>query len=193
VAETKFDICSRALVDLGGKTITAFDNASAEAKLAGLFYESVVKQLLGAHRWSFATQRQQLSRANAAPVGAFAARYDLPADCLTIHSVKIGATNLIYDRVEGGIECDAGVEDTVVMTYTFRCLEARFAPYFTAALEAELRARFAFPLTAQESLERSRRSDALVALRLAKSMDSQSQTARKVSINRFRAVRRGGR
>ena len=192
MADSKFDICSRALVLVSANTITSFNDNNTESKVANQLYESTLKNLLTRCRWRFATKQQQLSRDTTAPTARYDAKYPLPADALVINTVTISEYVITYDRYENELYCDATSTDIVVADYTFRPNEADFPPYFTSALVFELASLFAGAIARNDSLSQLYQSRAVVAMAQAKSQDSQAQTTRRVEVDRFRNRRNTG-
>ena len=192
MADSKFDICSRALVLVSANTITSFNDNNTESKVANQLYESTLKNLLTRCRWRFATKQQQLSRDTTAPTARYDAKYPLPADALVINTITISDNVITYDRYENEIYCDATSTDIVVADYTFRPNEADFPPYFTSPLVFELASLFAGAIARNDSLSQLYQSRAVVAMAQAKSQDSQAQTTRRVEVDRFRNRRNTG-
>ena len=192
MADSKFDICSRALVLVSANTITSFNDNNTESKVANQIYESTLKNLLTRCRWRFETKQQKLSRDTTAPTARYDAKYPLPADALVINTVTISDNVITYDRYENEIYCDATSTDIVVADYTFRPNEADFPPYFTSALVFELASLFAGAIARNDSLSQLYQSRAVVAMAQAKSQDSQAQTTRRVEVDRFRNRRNTG-
>ena len=192
MTDSKFDICSRALVLVGANTVASFTENTTESKVSGQLYESTLKNLLTKCRWRFAAKQQQLSRDTAEPTARFDAKYPLPADALIINTITISDNVIKYDRYENDIYCDATTSDIVVADYTFRPNEADFPPYFTSALVFELASLFAGAIARNDSLSQLYQNRAIVQMAQAKSQDSQAQTSRKVDTDRYRNRRNTG-
>ena len=192
MTDSKFDICSRALVLVGANTVASFTENTTESKVSGQLYESTLKNLLTKCRWRFAAKQQQLSRDTAEPTARFDAKYPLPADALIINTITISNNVIKYDRYENDIYCDATTSDIVVADYTFRPNEADFPPYFTSALVFELASLFAGAIARNDSLSQLYQNRAIVQMAQAKSQDSQAQTSRKVDTDRYRNRRNTG-
>ena len=192
MADTDLDICSRVLVELGDQPITSMAGARAGQVLARTHYEKTVKQLLGAYRWNFARRTTQLSREASAPTGSkWAASYTRPDGWLMTHAVLISGTVIAWEHGPGVVYCDAAEADEVFMEYSYRVDTNDFPEYFIAYLEAELAAKWAFPLTSQETLAAEAVRQARVAKVEARSADSQSSTARRMPVSRFMLKRVG--
>jgi len=167
MALTSIALCSRALLKSGCRSITSFDEGTAEAEVAGNLYESVRDALLSAYPWSFATAQATLPRLEAEPIADYAYAYQLPADFLRALSAGAGrGRGLDYRIHERRLHTNAS---EVVLTYIFRPLESEFPPFFDQALIARLTAEFCIPLTDSTS-----RYDAL--LKVAESEFKQART-----------------
>ena len=134
MADSKFDICSKALVLVGANTITSFTENTTEATVANQLYESTLENMLSRCRWRFATKQEQLSRDTETPTARWSAQYAIPSNALILHTVTVGDAVIQYDRYEDYILCDASSSDTVVADFTFQPSEAHFPPYFKQAL-----------------------------------------------------------
>lgn len=175
MALSQIALCSRALLKLGGTTITSFDEGTAEAEIAANLYPSVRDALLSAHPWSFATAQQRLPVLDAEPVADYARAFQLPANFLRALSAggSVRGRGLEYRIAERRLHANA---QDIVMTYIFRPAEIDFPPFFDQALIARLAAEFCIPLT-----ESTSRADALYRLadqdlQRAKTIDAQQET-----------------
>lgn len=167
MALSSIALCSRALLKTGCRSITSFDDGSAEAEVASNLYESVRDAMLSAYPWSFASAQTTLARLAAAPVADYAYAYQLPSDFLRALSAGAGrGRGLDYRIHERRLHSNAS---EVVLTYIFRPLESEFPPFFDQILMARLAAEFCIPLTDSTS-----RSEAL--LRTAKDEFQQART-----------------
>ena len=189
MATTDIDICARALVMIGASPITSFDDGTTEATVAANLYEDTVRDLLSRHRWRFSTGQVQLSRLVAAPDARWDAAYQLPSDLLMLHAVTVTDDPIAYDRYQDMIYCNATTEDVVYADYTFRATEDLFPPYFTTALQLQLASIFAYSVAAQENLSDMFEKRALRQMTTGRTIDSQSQTTRRLNVQRYNQVR----
>lgn len=174
-------LCGAALIRLGAEPITAFEEGTAEADIAGALYPVVRDGLLSAYPWSFATAQRSLAQLSGVPVADFAFAYQLPADFLRALSLGQagrgqtvpagrGAEYRIHERrIHTNVEMP-------VLTYVFRPSESGFPPYFDKALTDKLSAEFCLPIT-----ENTARADLLHKLagqsfQQAKTADAQGQS-----------------
>jgi len=174
MALSSIALCSRALLKTGCRSITSFDDGSAEAEVAGNLYEPIRDALLSSNAWSFATGQVTLPQLEAAPVADFDYAYQLPADFLRALSAGAGRGHGLDYRIhERRLHTNAS---EVVLTYIFRPLESEFPPFFDQMVIARLAAEFCIPLTDSTS-----RSEALLKIaesefKRAKMIDAMQDT-----------------
>ncbi|WP_029009196.1 hypothetical protein [Azospirillum halopraeferens] len=146
---TAIGLCSRALIKIGATPITAFEEGTAEAEVAGALYAPTRDALLSAHPWSFATVQATLPRLDGAPAADYTHAFQLPADFLRALSAGAGRGRGLEYRIHGRtLQADAGA---VVLTYVRRPAEEDFPPFFDQALIARLAAEFCIPVTENTS------------------------------------------
>jgi hypothetical protein len=174
---------------IGASPITSFTDGTTEATVAANLYEDTVRDLLSRHRWRFATGQTQLSRLTTVPDARWDAAYQLPADMLLLHAVTITDDNIAFDRYQDMVYCNATSEDAVYADYTFRANESLWPPYFTTGVEYQLASIFAYSVAAQDQLSDLFEKRALRHMTMARSIDSQSQTTRRLNVQRFNQVR----
>ena len=189
LSETRFDICNKALVLVGANIITSFEEATTESTVAGQLYESTLEAMLTRVRWRFASKQIQLSKLAVDPLARWSAAHQLPSDALLIHTVTIGSSVIKDDRYGDKIYSDASTGDSVFCDYTFQASEAEFPPYFKQALVFELASLFAGAIARNDSLSELYRNRALAQTAMAKSTDSQAQTARRMDVQRIARAR----
>lgn len=198
MAETKFDICSRALTAIGANVITSFDDGTTESIVSGQHYQPTLDAALETGGgWRFATTQEALNRLTAVPVGRWSYAFQLPGDLLLLKAVTRDDCDIIYDRYEDMIYTNE--DDNLVADYVFRPTESRLPAYFTKALVAELASVFAVALAKNRDLANDFRLRAdgepgkpgLWAK--ARTADSQQQTTRRLQQSRLVSVRTSGR
>ena len=190
MAVTDVDICARALVMIGAQPITSFSDGTTEAIVASNLYEDTVRDLLTRHRWRFASGQAQLSRRTDAPLDSWDAAYQLPANLLVLHDLTVNGYNVVYDRYQNLVYCNADAADVVVANYTFRAEEDLWPPYFISLVEVYLASLFAYAVANQIQTADYLDKKALRQLALARNIDSQEQTTRKMDLSLFTRVRR---
>ena len=178
-------LCSRALIRIGAAPITAFDEGTAEAEIAGALYEPVRDALLSAYGWSFASGQTELARLETAPLADYQYAYQLPNDYLRALSAGTGAKGrgLNYRLSRGALHTNSA---TVILTYVYRADENEFPPYFDQALIARLAAEFTIPVTESTSRAETMFKLAENEYKRARQIDAQQDTPN--SIERFPLV-----
>ena len=194
MATTDIDICARALVMIGAEPITSFSDGTTESKVASNLYTDTIKNLLSSYRWRFATKQSQLSRLAATPDARWESAYQIPSDSLAIHGIFINDKAIKYDRYGDMVYCDATSTDVVYADYTFYDETATnpaifFPPYFIYTAELAMAAIFGFSVAQNTELSTVMEQKAARQLAYARAMDSQQNTTKKLSTNRFANTR----
>lgn len=185
------DICNRALTMIGASTITSFVDGNTEANVAAQLYESCVEDMLSRHRWRFSTRQEQISRLVTPPTNPrWAAAYAEPADMIVMHVVTVNGFPIEYDRYQNEVHCNATDTDVVIADYTYRSSEGLWPPTFVTAMELQLASLFAVPIGHQEGLSDRMEKRAMRQTSVARTVDSQSQTTRKLHVKLYESVRR---
>ncbi|MBI1326027.1 MAG: hypothetical protein GC136_00115 [Alphaproteobacteria bacterium] len=158
MALTDIGLCARALVRLGAKPITSFDDGTTESDIAGILYAQARDALLSSYGWSFATAQAALNKLSEAPEADYDCAFQLPADYLRVLSAGSGGRGrgLHYRLYRDQLHANAS---DVTLTYIYAPDEETFPPYFDAALIARLVAEFCIPLT-----ENTGRAEALIKI-----------------------------
>lgn len=176
---TAVNLATQALIGIGAKPISAFDDGSAEGEIAGALYDGVRDALLSAHTWSFATGQVALQRLADDPIADYSYAFGLPNDFLRAISVGNGGRGrgLSYRIARSVLHTNA---ESAILTYIFRPEEAEFPPFFAHALIARLRAELCIPLT-----ENTERAAAMVqiadaAFARSRQIDAQQDTPRRI-------------
>ena len=190
VADTSLKIASRALILIGADAITAFDDGSTEATIATNMYEDVCRTALTNTRWRFATNQATLNLLSSAPTGRYDRAYQIPSDSLMIHAVTVNDNVIDYQTYGDKIYADTSASDSLIADYTFRVGEDKFPSYFILALEYSLASVFATSIARDANLANLMTNAASNAMAKARSLDSQSQTTRKLITSRYLTNRR---
>ena len=189
MADSKFDICSKALVLVGANTIASFTENTTESKVASQLYESTLENLLTRCRWRFASKQAQLSKNSADPTARYESSYALPSDAFIVHTVTVADDVIKYDRYGTNIFTNTSSTDTVIADYTFQPSESDFPPYFKQTLVFELASLFAGAVARNDQLSELYHKRAIAQMAIAKALDAQAQTTRRIDVDRFRNVR----
>ena len=189
MADSKFDICNKALVLVGANTISSFTQNTTESKVANQLYESTLENLLTRCRWRFASKQAQLSKNATNPDARYDSSYALPSDAHIIHTVTVGDDIIKYDRYGQNLFTNTTSSDTVIADYTFQPSESIFPPYFKQTLVFELASLFAGAIARNDQLSELYHKRSIAQLAIAKATDGQAQTTRRLNVDRFRNVR----
>lgn len=196
VAQTKFDIANRALDLVGASSVADFESNSAESESAARHYEPLVEERLtgtmpdgAAIEWRFCMELADLGAPlSATPADKWSHAYNLPADLLAIRAVRVTDLPIPFDRYGHTLMCDAA--ENVVIEYTFRQVEERWAPYFRTAIVSELASVFALSLARDLELSQFYRREASGLWAAARFADSKGRTAETRKAGRVTSVRR---
>jgi hypothetical protein len=176
---TAVELCSAALVKLGAEPITSFAEERIEASVAARLYPIVLDGLLAAHPWTFSIAQETLAASGSDPVADYAFGFALPAGCLRVLSAGYPGSGRGLDyRVQGSrllANCP-----TLVLTFQRRPAEADLPAFFANALIARLAAELCLPITENVSRGETLHQLAQGELRLARLIDSQQSTPRRV-------------
>jgi hypothetical protein len=189
-ADSSIDICARALILIGADPITSFDDGTTEALVSVNMYEDVARAALVNSRWRFSTNQAVLNLLSAAPTGRYDRAYQLPNDLLMLHAVTVQDLPIEYQIYGSKVYADTDPADVVIADYTYRAEEETWPSYFTLAVEYALAVVFATSIARDSSLASLMKTQANEAMAKARSLDSQQQTARKLTTSRFIAERR---
>ena len=189
-ANSSIDVCSRALILIGAKPITSFEDSTNEALVASNMYEDVAQSALVNTRWRFATDQLVLNRLTDAPTGRYEAAYQMPNNSLMIHTLTVNGFNIEFQTYSDNLFCDAAGSDVVIADYTYRVTEEYWPSYFTMAVQFQLAAVFAISLARDGGLSQLMDQKGAMLMAKARGLDSQSQTTRKLDTSRFITNRR---
>ena len=140
MAISALSLCSNALTLLGANSIASFIEGSAESEVAALLYETTYHAMLTETQWHFATRTASLARHTETPDNNFKYKYQLPIDCLYVAK----ASSKRYEIYERDLYSD---HKEVDIEYVYPVDENNLPAYFAKALEYNLAAQFAIPIT----------------------------------------------
>ena len=146
---SKFDICSRALVELGEDVISSFTANTAPSKICGLIYPQYIRYLLSIHPWKFTTTKAQLARLTTAPLNKWKYAYQLPSDLIIVRAFYTSSnTGIIaeqnYELFENKIYTN---ETSVYIDYQYQPDESIFPPYFIEFVIKALASKLCLSIT----------------------------------------------
>jgi hypothetical protein len=188
MADTKVDICARALIMIGAQPISSFDDGSTEALVASNLYENITQSILCRHRWRFSTEQQQLSLLASAPTGRYEYAYQLPTspDLLQLNTITVADIPIEYARYGDKIFVNGyDSQSALIADYIFRQDESEFPAYFKLGLEYTLASIFAGSVARDAAMIQQFSTLAERQILIAKNTDSQEVTNKKLSTKRF--------
>lgn len=188
MADTKVDICARALIMIGAQPISSFDDGSTEALVASNIYENITQSILCRHRWRFATEQQQLSLLVSTPTGRYEYAYQLPTspDLLQLNTITVADVPIEYARYGDKVFVNGyDSQSALIADYIFRQNESEFPAYFKLGLEYTLASIFAGSVARDAAMIKQFSDLAERQILIAKNTDSQEVTNKKLSTKRF--------
>ena len=146
MSDTAITLCSKALIKIGAKSITSFEEDTAEAEVANQLYEPTLQNLLASYPWRFALTQKTLAQLTEKPISDYQYAYQLPNDCVRVLSAgqNVKSSGLNYKIVGQKLYTNS---EAVVLNYIRRPEENTFPAFFTDALIGKLAAEFCLPLT----------------------------------------------
>jgi hypothetical protein len=192
MTEIGLNIVNCALTAAGANPIASFEENSTEAKFARECYVDEVCAMMGNYRWRFAAKEVVLNKLANVPLAQYEEAYQLPVDLLIINGLFMqdGRSPVSeFDRYRDQIYLNFTTEQNVVLEYTYCAPEQYWPAYFAKAMELQLASMYASQLT---------RNGEIIALfmeqkerqwRIAKNLDSSSQTTRRIVNSRLTAIR----
>jgi hypothetical protein len=152
--DTSLSICSDALLMLGARPISSFDEGTDESNICDRLYPNIKDSTLLAYPWSFSFKKIQLARTINTPVNEWKYEYVLPSDRIgpirrVFNSTAVGAGT----HTEWTIQGDKLLtnQETVVVDYQFSPLESAWPAYFVQLMKYMMAWHLAAPVTDQES------------------------------------------
>jgi len=162
----RVQLVSNALILLGDKPIASLTEDTTGALLGANLFENTYLTMLQDHRWRFAVKQQLLAKLSIKPITKYNYAFQLPADYL--YGFKGSERQFeIY-----GNEVHAN-SPTFTMDYIQRIQEDLLPAYFAKALEYNLSAQFAVPITGDEKKGLYYQKIFMDSIRKAKVIDSQ--------------------
>jgi hypothetical protein len=166
---SEVDICSAAVLSLGGNPISSFDESTDRARLCASLWPLVRDEILRGHPWNCAIKRDVLAALTTAPAYDYAYQYELPSDWLRTLSVG-----------EYGVEPDFKTEGRRILSdetplkirYIFRNEDSRtYDALLVDAMIAAMAARIAYAITQSASLAQVKMQELQAILKRARAVD----------------------
>jgi len=150
--DTGISICSDALIMLGAKAITSFNDGTDESSTCDRLYPDIRDSLLVQYPWSFTMKKVKLARLVTIPNSVWRYEYQLPGDRLT-------SPRAVYNRGNPGspVQKDWEIQgdklltnlDEVFIDYQFQTPEFAMPQYFVQLLKYHMAWHLAMPITEQ--------------------------------------------
>jgi len=150
--DTSLSICSDALLMLGAKPISSFDEGTDEASVANRLYPDIRDQALLMYPWSFSFKKTSIARLITTPTNEYRYEYQLPGDRLTSPRAVYDSNAVgIPPRKEYRIIGDMLLTDyeQVYIDYQYAVPEYDMPSYFVQLLKYMMSWHLALPITDQ--------------------------------------------
>ena len=150
--DTGITICSDALLMVGSKAITSFNDGTDESSVCDRLYPDIRDSTLVMYPWTFNTKKIQLAQLLTAPGSVWCYAYQLPGDRLAnpravYDTAAIGA----YPRKEWEIQGDQLLTNlpAVFIDYQYSVGEFAWPQYFVQLMKYMMAWHMALPITEQ--------------------------------------------
>ena len=150
--DTGISICSDALIMLGAKAITSFNDGTDESSTCDRLYGDIRDSTLATYPWTFSFKKIQLAQLLTNPTSVWKYQYQLPGD-------KISNPRAVYNSANPGspVQKDWEIQGDVLMTnltsvyidYQYSLGEFAMPQYFVQLLKYMMAWHLAMPITEQ--------------------------------------------
>lgn len=182
---TKFDVVSMALVIIGEKPLSSFDETDPGIA-AGILYDKFVEQMIASYPWSFSKKRAVLSIDLTPPDNVWANKSELPPDAINVITLRVENLPIDY-QIEGKyVLHDANSSNLPTLEYQFIPEINNWTPDFREAFIYKLASIFAGAITDKPDLVSLNERIFRDRLELAKYADSARETTRRFKLPKFR-------
>jgi hypothetical protein len=152
--DTPVSICSDALILLGAKTISSFNDGTDEANSCDRLYPDVRDMTLSMYPWSFAYKKVKLIKLITTPVSEWRYEYQLPGDRLGNPRAVFETANVYARPVKlweiQGDKLLTNYEE-VYIDYPYQTPEYAMPQYFVQLMKYMMAWHLAYPITEQEA------------------------------------------
>lgn len=150
--DTGVSICSDALILLGAKAISSFNDGTDEANACDRLYPDIRDSTLAMYPWKFSMKKTQLARLITAPTSAWLYAFQLPGDRLAypraVRQSALPNTPIEKDWEIQGDQLLTNI-DTVFIDYQYQVPEYAWPQYFVQLMKYMLAWHLAEPITEQ--------------------------------------------
>ena len=152
--DTDIRVCSDALLMIGQKAISSFNEGTDQSNICDRIYPGIKKSTLQSFPWSFTFKKVQLAQTTNTPVNEYKYEYQLPSDRLgtirrAFNSTAVGARTFSQWTIQGDKLLTN--EETVVIDYQYLPTESEMPSYFIQLLKYMMCWHLATPMTDQEA------------------------------------------
>jgi hypothetical protein len=181
MAQSKVEICNRALIILGQAGVLSAGQEDQNARACDIMYDPSVRMLLEKNNWTFATRRAKLRVLDEQPVFEFQYAYALPGEYLKSQTVFFNTTPIrdsrLYSIEDGALLCNQFGD--VYMKYTYSLTDPKkFSELFAEAIANMIAQRICYSLREASTAQMQLISGwAEQAMQEAKSFDSMNQSS----------------
>lgn len=150
--DTAITICSDALLMLGAKAISSFNDGTDESSVCDRLYPDIRDSTLTMYPWSFSLKKIQLARLVTTPGSVWRYEYQLPGD-------RLANPRAVYASANPGapVQKDWEVQGDVLLTnlqtvyidYQYQTPEYAMPQYFVQLLKYLMAWHLAMPITEQ--------------------------------------------
>lgn len=152
--DTDLKVCSDALLMLGAKSISSFNEGTDASNICDRIYPDLKKSTLQSYPWSFTFKKVQLAQTINTPVNQYRYEYQLPSDRLgtirrAYNSTQVGARTFTDWVIQGDKLLTN--ELAVVIDYQYLPTESEMPSYFIQLLKYMMAWHLADPITDQIS------------------------------------------
>jgi hypothetical protein len=199
--DTGVSICSDALLMLGAKAISSFNDGTDESSVCDRLYPDVRDSTLVMYPWSFSVKKVKLARLITTPNSVWSYEFQLPGD-------RLGNPRAVYQSATPGspVQKDWEIQgdklltnlDTVYIDYQYSVGEFAMPQYFVQLLKYMMAWHLALPITEQSDRAQYWQQIAVGAIgengrggyiRTAMNIDGQGQPSRIIEDFTLIAVR----
>jgi len=174
MATSPVSISSNALLLLGQRPVTSFDEASDSAQLAANLWDDVRDSTLRMHPWNCATKRVVLAPQSVAPAYEWPYAFTLPGDWLRTLSIGEEGEHPNFVMEDGAILYDEAV---LKLRYVYRLEDvARWDSLLIAAQTAAMAVAMAYPVTKSASMVDAMQQRFAAVLQQARAINGQEDT-----------------
>lgn len=150
--DTGVSICSDALILLGAKPISSFNDGTDESNTCDRLYSDVRDMTLSMYPWSFAYKKVQLSRLITTPTTEWRYEFQLPGDRLgnprAVYTSNVANSRPLKDWEIQGDKLLTNLE-AVYIDYQYQTPEFAMPQYFVQLLKYMVAWHIAEPITEQ--------------------------------------------